>query len=63
MQNSRNDKKKEERNQNATHSQSILRLHQNVKVKGSDENTKRGRDEQTMLLPMGVCKSVNKSFF
>ena len=25
-----------------------------------DERIKRGWDEPTMLLPMGVCKSVNK---
>lgn len=53
---------KQGRNQNTTHPQSILRLHQNVKVEGSDENTKRGRDEQTMLLPVGVCDAVNKGF-
>lgn len=53
---------KQGRNQNTTHPQSILRLHQNVKVEGSDENTKRGRDEQTMLLPVGVCEAVNKGF-
>lgn len=55
-------KKNKEGNQNTTHPQSILRLHQNVKVEGSNENTKRGRDEQTMLLPMGVSKAVNKGF-
>lgn len=27
------------------------------------KNTKRGRDEQTLLLPLGVCKSVNKGSF
>ncbi len=32
------------------------------KSRGSDENTKRGREEQTMHLPLGVCKSVNKGF-
>lgn len=28
----------------------------------SDENAKRGRDGQTMLLPVGVSKAVNKGF-
>lgn len=54
--------KKKKQESKCTQPQSILRLHQNIKVWGSDENTKRGRDEQTMLLPMGVCKSVNKGF-
>lgn len=39
-----------------------FKIRTNVEVKGSDEKTKRGRDEQTMLLPLGVGKSVNKGF-
>jgi len=38
----------------------LYNLQQNVKVQASDGSAKRGRDEQTMLLPLGVCNSVNK---
>lgn len=50
---------------------SIVASHRNGKKKTqkktlqprkSDENAKRGRDGQTMLLPVGVSKAVNKGF-
>lgn len=33
-----------------------------LQLRRSDGNAKRGRDGQTMLLPLGVSKAVNKGF-